>query len=131
MAAYSNNQCKGTALVKTTNKCAVLVLGMLPFAAGAGVFSPFSATYEVTRGDMSLGTARYTMTTERNNCYLYQGVANPEGLAALLTGKTTEESHFCLQDGKLRSQSYRTSRDGGGKKDNYTLSFDWAKGEVR
>lgn len=114
----------------TAHKALALLLGMLPFAAGAAVLSPFSAVYEVTRDGMSLGHARFTLTTEGSNCYFYRGVANPEGLAALLVGKSTEESHFCLQGGRLRTQSYSTSREGGDKKDNYKLNFDWLKGVV-
>jgi hypothetical protein len=86
--------------------------------------------YEVSRDGMSLGHANFTLATEGSNCYFYKGVANPEGLAALLAGRSTEESHFCIQGGKLRSQAYSTSREGGADKDNYKLNFDWTKGLV-
>jgi hypothetical protein len=102
----------------------------LPGLADAGVLSPFSAVYEVTRDGMSLGHARFSLSADGGNCYAYKGVADPEGLAALLIGRSTEESHFCLQNGRLRSQSYSTSREGGGSKDNYRLSFDWTRGLV-
>jgi hypothetical protein len=101
-----------------------------PALAWAGVFSSFTAIYQVERDSTPLGHARFTLSSQGENCYLYHGSASPEGLAALLAGETVEQSHFCIVGGKIRPVSYRTQEDGG-KGDNYTLSFDWINRLVR
>lgn len=102
----------------------------LPYPAIGGVLSNFTATYQVERDGAYLGRARFTLSAQGGNCYLYQGTASPEGLAALLAGKTVEQSHFCLVGGKIRPMTYRTQEDGA-KDDNYALSFDWAQRQLR
>jgi hypothetical protein len=102
----------------------------LPGLGWGGVLSNFTAIYQVERDSTFLGRARFTLSAQGENCYLYQGAAKPEGLAALLAGKTVEQSHFCIIGGKIRPVSYRTEEDGA-KSDSYTLSFDWANHLVR
>lgn len=109
------------------------LLGLLMLIAGsvhgADSLAPFTAIYQVDRDGTRLGHARFTLSPQGENCYLYHGVATPEGLAAFLAGKTVEESHFCMQGGKIRPLSYRSEESGG--KDNYTLKFDWVNRLVR
>ena len=91
----------------------------------AGVFSPYQAVYEVNRGKVMLGDSTFTLKHTEGDCYHLKGIAEPKGLAALFAGRMTEESHFCLENGKPRSQKYRVTREGGDDDDNYTLRFDW------
>lgn len=93
--------------------------------AFAGVFSPYQAVYEVNRGKVMLGDSTFTLQKADGECFHLKGVADPKGLAALFAGQMTEESHFCLENGKPRSQKYRVTREGGDEDDNYTLRFDW------
>ncbi len=108
----------------------VAFMVLLPNLAWSAVLSNFTAIYQVERESTPLGHARFTLSPQGENCYLYQGIAKPEGLAALLVGETVEQSHFCIAGGKLRPVTYRTSEDGG-KGDNYTLTFDWVNRLVR
>lgn len=100
-------------------------LSFLCFPSQAGVFSPYEAVYEVNRGNIMLGDTNFRMEATEDNCYRIKGVAEPKGLAALFAGETTEESHFCLVNGHIRSQMYRVKRKGGDEDDSYTLRFDW------
>ena len=100
-----------------------LALGALP--AQAGVLSPYKAVYELSRGKMMLGDTTFTLARDGNTCYRLHGVAEPMGLAALLAGKTEEESRFCEVDGRLRAQSYKRTQQNGDKDDSYSLRFDW------
>jgi len=95
----------------------------------ADSLSPYTAIYQVDRDGTALGRARFTLSSQGENCYLYRGVATPEGLAALLATETVEESHFCMQGGKIRPLSYRNQE--GKTEDSYTLSFDWPNRLVR
>lgn len=107
--------------------CAALLL-ITTTPALADVLSPYRAVYEVTHGKMMLGDTTFSLTPDKATgtaCHVLSGVAKPMGLAALFSGPMTEESHFCLEDGQLRSKRYRIQREGGGKNENYSLSFDW------
>lgn len=97
--------------------------------AFADSLSPYTAIYQVDRDGTPLGRARFTLSPQGENCYLYRGVATPEGLAALLATETVEESHFCMQGGKIRPLSYRNQE--GKAEDSYALSFDWPNRLVR
>jgi hypothetical protein len=99
--------------------------------AMAGVLSPYSAVYEISREGMVLGEVRYTLAPADGECFRFEGVAKPVGLAKFLAGNTHEESRFCVQGGKIRSQTYRISQDGGDEDENFSLNFDWAKNVVR
>ncbi|MGH8452998.1 MAG: hypothetical protein ACRESW_00455, partial [Nevskiales bacterium] len=83
-----------------------LALAAMPSLGWSGVLSNFTAIYQVERDSTPLGSARFTLSPQGENCYLYHGVAKPEGLAALLTGETVEQSHFCIIGGKIRPVSY-------------------------
>ncbi len=115
---------------RLTGGLLVLVLALLPSTGSAEVLSNFTAVYQVERDSTLLGRARFTLSPQGENCYLYHGSARPEGLAALLAGETVEQSHFCIVGGSIRPVSYKTVEDGG-KGDNYTLSFDWVNRLVR
>lgn len=105
---------------------AALLVWAIP--AAADVLMPYRAVYEVAHGKMMLGDTTFSLTPDPDagkDCHVLKGLAQPMGLAALLSAPMHEESHFCVENGQLRSMSYRVQRDGGGKNDNYSLSFDW------
>lgn len=103
----------------------IILLASLPMAAGAGVFSPYQAVYEVNRGNIMLGDTSFNLRATEGNCFHLKGVAEPKGLAALFAGRMTEESHFCMEKGRLKSQKYSIKREGGDDDESYTLRFDW------
>lgn len=108
---------------------AVAGLAGIASVAVADTLSPYTAIYQVDRDGTPLGRARFTLSPQAENCYLYRGVATPEGLAALLATETIEESHFCMQGGKIRPLSYRNQE--GKAEDSYALTFDWPNRLVR
>jgi hypothetical protein len=108
----------------------LLVAALASAPATAGVFSPYSAVYEISRDGLALGQASYKLSNAGNDCYLFEGVAKPLGLATLLIGTTNEQSRFCVNGGSIRSQHYEISREGGDKDDNYVLDFDWSRKTV-
>src|SRR5688572_2597241 len=132
-ARNSRNHCNWTKSGMSRRMLRNGLLGLLMLAAGtvhaADSLAPYTAIYQVDRDGTLLGRARFTLSPQGENCYLYHGVATPERLAALLAGKTVEESHFCMQGGKIRPVSYRSEESGG--KDNYALKFDWVNRLVR
>lgn len=105
----------------------IVGLGMALFGAQvqAGVLSPYQAIYEVNRGSIMLGDTTFTLSSDGDHCYKLQGVAEPKGLAALFAGRMTEKSHFCVDNGRIRSQHYSVHKEGGDDDDSYTLQFDW------
>lgn len=117
--------------MKISSKLGLLGAGAALLAASlqvqAGVLSPYKAVYELSRGKMMLGDTIFTLERDGDSCYRLHGVAEPMGLAALLAGKTVEESRFCEVDGRLRAKFYKREQEGSDKdKDgNYSLRFDW------
>lgn len=75
--------------------------------AAVDVFRNYKVLYEVTRDGSPVGKAYYRLSQQNNGCYVYQGYANPEGIAALLVSTTTERSEFCVNQGVIQPRSYR------------------------
>jgi hypothetical protein len=98
--------------------------------SAAGVLSPFTAIYQVSREDLSIGHGRFTLKSTGSNCYSYQQTLDPEGIAALLTGRVNADSRFCMVGGKIRPQSYSSSNERDAD-DNFTLTFEPLKNLVR
>lgn len=99
--------------------------------AQAAMTDPFTAHFEVKRGNLGLGTTTFTLAPgERGGCYVYRGRAMPNALVSLFMGAITDESRFCMEDGAVRPQHFSHHVDGDRKK-SYTLDFDWGAHEVR
>lgn len=71
------------------------------------IFRNYKVLYEVTRGGSPVGKAYYNLSQQNNGCYVYQGFAKPEGIAALLVSTTVERSEFCVNNGAIQPRSYR------------------------
>ncbi|MGB1580664.1 MAG: DUF3108 domain-containing protein [Nevskiales bacterium] len=109
---------------------AAIMLG-LGLPASADVLSPYTAVYEVNRGNIMLGDTTFNLNKQDGGCYLLEGVAEPKGIAAMFAGKMKESSHFCLENGRIRPRQYHVEKEKGDEDDNYTLKFDWGNKLVR
>lgn len=87
--------------------------------------------YELHMGPLTLGEAHFTLApTEKENCYRYQYVAEPQGIAKLFVGRIHELSDFCVSEAGLQSERFEFHRADQAHKD-YALDFDWRAGLVR
>lgn len=107
------------------------VLAMSCASAFAEDIKPSEAHYELSRGAITLGEARFNLkAAEGKDCWSYEYVAKPSGLARLFIGTVTEHSNFCLVDGVVRSQNFSFNREDK-KEDNFKLDFNWNDKMVR
>lgn len=88
------------------------------------------ATYVLERGALTLGTAEFTLSRAGEDCYRYEYIARPQGLAKLFIGDIREVSEFCMVDSRIQPRRFSFSR-ADRTKDNYVLEFDLDKGEAR
>lgn len=109
-----------------------LALTLAMSIAHAGALTPFVADYSLSAGWIPLGEARFTLKpTDKDDCYVYRYVAKATGLVSVFRGDTlTEESQFCVMDGRIRSQRESFTHEGGDGDDDYVLVFDWAHATV-
>lgn len=102
----------------------------LPAVVQAAKPQPSDARYVLTRGVLTLGEARFRLQALDANCWTYEYVAKPSGLARLFIGEVTERSDFCMADGKVLSQKFEFRRADKPKED-FRLSFNWKDAVVR
>lgn len=110
-----------------------LIVGLLALGlagpAGAAVLEPFKATYKASHGIIGLGEATFKLNRS-GDCWRWHGVANPSGLAAMLIGRITDDSEFCLaDDGTVMPQRFQHEEQGDAE-DSYRLDFNWDEGTV-
>ncbi len=107
------------------------VLAMSCACALAEDIQASEAHYELSRGAITLGEARFNLkAAEGKDCWSYEYVAKPSGLARLFIGTVTEHSNFCLVDGVVRSRNFSFNREDK-KEDNFKLDFNWNDKMVR
>ena len=94
--------------------------------AAADVLSPFEAHYRVKRGSLGLGDTVFTLARD-GECYRYAGEARPNAVVSLFVGKVTDESRFCVRDGRVSPRRFEHVETGDDE-DSYTLTF--AEGRV-
>lgn len=109
---------------------ALLALALLLPSAQAATLKPSDATYLLSRGVLTLGEARFRLQATTPNCWRYEYVARPNGIARLFIGEVAEHSEFCMADGKVLSQSFEFKR-ADQPKDNFRLTFNWKDAVVR
>lgn len=118
-------------ITKRLQASAAALLFSLALPATADVLSPYTAVYEVNRGNIMLGDTTFNLNKQEGDCYLLEGVAEPKGIAAMFAGKMKESSHFCVENGRIRPHKYNVEKEKGDDDDNYTLKFDWGNKLVR
>jgi hypothetical protein len=111
----------------------IFLIGLFGMPAWALPMPEVDARYDLQKGFLGLGTARFSLTPEPElgeDCYRYAYVATPTGMAKLFIGEIRETSEFCMVDDALRVQRYAFSRADRPKGD-YTLEFDLDTGVAR
>lgn len=114
---------------QTVHRVALVAAVLLAFLAGyahGAVLTPTTATYKGSYGILNVGTATLKLTRD-DDCWRWHSVVQPTGLAALLLGKVTDNSRFCVVEGSLQPR-YFAHHEAGDAEDSYTLSFDWDNG---
>ncbi|MGB5261285.1 MAG: DUF3108 domain-containing protein [Gammaproteobacteria bacterium] len=112
------------------NRLLTLVAGIatgLLCAPGLQAALPdFSVTYEVSRGALTIGTARLALTREPGGGYHYESHSWPARLIGLFSkDRLHETSSGQLSEGGLRPDQYHYLRTGGDKERVAHLTFDW------
>ncbi|MBT8117464.1 MAG: DUF3108 domain-containing protein [Gammaproteobacteria bacterium] len=91
----------------------------------------FTATYEVSRGALTIGTARLALTREPGGGYHYESHSWPARLAGLFNkDRLHETSSGQFSDSGLRPDKYHYLRTGGNMERVAHLTFDWAANVV-
>lgn len=103
----------------------------VPASAELRKLAPNESLYELHMGPLTLGEAQFTLVPgDQDNCYRYQYIAMPHGMAKMFVGVIREVSDFCVTGEGLRSQHYEFHRADRAEKD-WSLDFDWGKGVMR
>jgi hypothetical protein len=101
-----------------------------PSPGDTPTFDLLDDNFVISRGFLTLGTARFTLNPLGEDCYRYAYAAKPQGLARLFIGEVTEVSELCVVDGYLQPRMYSFSREDT-PEDNYVMHFDHAAGMAR
>ena len=113
-----------TAIHRFALLAGLLVAGVATAAPAPDAFAPWSASYTLSRGPLTLGNADFSLSPAgKPGCHTYRYVARPVGLAKLFIGQLTEVSDFCVEQGEIVPKAYRFSRADKAE-DNYALRFD-------
>ncbi|MBI4695433.1 MAG: DUF3108 domain-containing protein [Gammaproteobacteria bacterium] len=111
---------------------ALLLLAVLaPLAAHADALKPFTATYALAMGKMTVGTMTRKLALGTNHGYELSSTVEATGIAAMFQdGRIVETSRGTLLDGRPRPERY--DYDPGGKKKKRALAvvFDWKAGTL-
>jgi hypothetical protein len=91
----------------------------------------FTATYEVSRGALTIGSARISLTREAGGGYHYESHSWPARLAGLFNkNKLHETSSGHFNGDEIRPDTYHYLRTGGDSERVAHLTFDWDSGTV-
>ena len=97
----------------------------------AGNLPDFTASYKVSRGAITIGTARIALTREHGGGYHYESHRWPARLASLFNkDKVHETSSGGIDGDTLRPSKYHYLRTGGERERVAHLTFDWDAGIV-
>jgi Protein of unknown function (DUF3108) len=87
----------------------------------------YHASYSVSRNDLQIGAAEFTLSRNPDGSYLYRSVTQPVGLAALFFSDViTESSQFLVKSGRLESLVYSYTHSGDEHDDTEHIRFDWS-----
>lgn len=108
----------------------VLTTGVRPTQAAEAPLTDFEATYAVSWSGLPVGDARVSLKADgAPGCYVYTTTTKPVGFVRALYGSPNQASHFCVKDGRVRSQRFESVLEGDDKQ-SYTLAFDYARHAV-
>jgi len=102
------------------------VTGLTGSPALHAALPDFTVTYEVSRGALTIGTARLALTREPGGGYHYESHSWPARWAGLFNKDKRHETSSGRIDAKgLRPDKYHYLRTGGDKERVAHLTFDW------
>jgi hypothetical protein len=104
----------------------VLATMLLSCALHAAPLPNFEASYQLTRGNLRIGTLVVELKTATDGSYQYESRSWPARWASwLFKDKLFETSHGHIIDGQARPDRYHYRRSGGSREREAILSFDW------
>jgi hypothetical protein len=114
----------------------LMALFMAPAAADAvrpaPTVQPYSATYEIHRGRMRIGTMRTELVVPAEGPWTYRSSSETAGLAALLRDVSIQEvSTFVVtDDARVMPLYHGYEMTGDRRHRDFSLEFDWDTGIV-
>ena len=86
----------------------------------------FEASYQLKRGNLSIGTSTLSLANKADDGYLYESRSQPARWAAwLFRDKLFETSRGHIINNRVRPDHYHYRRTGGSREREAILSFDW------
>lgn len=86
----------------------------------------FTASYELKRGSLRIGTSSIALSTAADGRYLYESRSTPNRLVSwFLKDRLHETSRGTLTTAGVRPDEYHYRRSGGREERQADLSFDW------
>jgi hypothetical protein len=113
-----------------------LLAGLLLMGTASAVWSasapaPFTAKYQVLRGEESIGEATITLTAAGDGQYAYRNqTRGTSGLAALLGASSDETTHFRWHNEAPETVTYDYAMDAAIKQKRRHLQVDWSQQQV-
>ena len=91
----------------------------------------FSADYEISSGQLKVGTLRRKLVIDAEQHYRFESNVEASGLLAMLhRGQIEESSVGTLTAGQVRPLTYRYRKRSGKKQKETNIEFDWAAGRI-
>ena len=86
----------------------------------------FEASYQLKRGNLTIGTSSISLVNKSDNEYLYESRSSPARWASwLFRDKLFESSRGHIIDNRVRPDHYHYQRTGGSREREAILSFNW------
>jgi len=111
----------------------LMLAGMLLLAPllQAAPLPDFTASYELRRGSLRIGTSTIALSTDAAGRYLYESRSTPSRLVSwFLKDRLHETSRGRLSSTGVRPDEYHYRRSGGREERQADLSFDWQQMSV-
>jgi hypothetical protein len=108
---------------------AVLFL-ILPLPARASM-KPFKVDYVISMGGLKLGDAKVELSRVADRQYVYQKMAESNGLASLfISDSITERCEWQLVEGQAKAMRFESQERDGKNLKRELISFDWSNNKV-
>jgi hypothetical protein len=110
----------------------LLTAALAAAALQAATLHNFEATYILKLGSLRIGTSTLALQTETDGSYRYESHSWPtRWVSWLLKDQLRETSRGHITPAGIRPDKYHYLRDGGDKKREANLFFDWDEHTVR
>lgn len=106
--------------------CVLLLTALLCTALQAAQLPDFTATFELKRGSMRIGTSSMSLTTGDDGGYQFESSNSPVRWVSLfMKDKLHESSRGRMDATGVRPNHYHYQRTGGSRERQAELFFDW------